>query len=78
MLYQLAKLERKIARETVNRNQRAAADASYMSGLIYPEKHPQERFYSILPFIAKHGPDLVDMLYKNIHLDCPDHQVLVV
>jgi bacillithiol synthase len=78
MLYQLAKLERKIARETVNRNQRASADASYMSGLIYPENHPQERFYSILPFIAQHGPDLVDTLYKNIHLDCPDHQVLVV
>jgi bacillithiol synthase len=78
IVYQLGKLERKVARETLNRNQRAAADAGYMSGLIYPDKHPQERLYSILPFIAKHGPDLVDKLYENIHLDCPDHQVLVV
>jgi bacillithiol biosynthesis cysteine-adding enzyme BshC len=78
ILYQLAKLERKTARETLNRNQRAASDASYLSGLIFPEKHPQERLYSILPFIAKHGPDLIDMLYENIHLDCPDHKLLVV
>lgn len=78
ILYQLTKLERKTARETLHRNQRAAADASYTSGLIYPDKHPQERLYSILPFIAKHGPDLVDTLYENIHLDCPDHKVLVV
>jgi len=78
ILYQLAKLEHKTARETLNRNQRSAADAGYTSGLIYPEKHPQERLYSILPFIAKHGPGLVDTLYENIHLDCPDHKVLVV
>jgi uncharacterized protein YllA (UPF0747 family) len=78
ILYQLAKLERKTARETLSRNQRAAAGASYTSDLIYPDKHPQERLYSILPFIAKHGPGLVDTLYENIHLDCPDHKVLVV
>lgn len=76
--YQIAKLERKAARETLNRDQRAAADASYMSGLIFPEKHLQERFYSILPFAAKHGPGLMDTLYANIHLDCPDHKVLVI
>lgn len=78
IVYQLGKLERKTRRETLNRNQRAAADASFMSGLIYPGKHPQERLYSILPFIAKHGPDLMDTLYENIHLDCSDHKVLVV
>jgi bacillithiol biosynthesis cysteine-adding enzyme BshC len=78
MLYQLSKLERKTAHETLRRNERAAADAAYMSGLIYPQKHLQERFYSILPFVAKHGPGLIDTLYDNIHLDCPDHKVLVV
>ena len=78
MLYQLSKLERKTARETLQRNDRAAHDASYMSGLIFPEKHLQERFYSILPFVAKHGPDLMDTLYQHVSLDCPDHKVLVV
>jgi bacillithiol biosynthesis cysteine-adding enzyme BshC len=78
VLHQLSKIERKAGREALNRNQRAAADASYLSGLIYPEKHLQERFYSILPFIAKHGPGVIHTLHQQIHLECPDHKVLVV
>jgi uncharacterized protein YllA (UPF0747 family) len=77
--YQLSKMERKTARETLKRNERAGADASYMSGLIYPDKHLQERYYSILPFLARHGVgDLMDTLYEHVRLECPDHQVLVV
>jgi uncharacterized protein YllA (UPF0747 family) len=77
--YQLSKIERKTARETLNRNQRAAADASYMSGLIFPDKHLQERYYSILPFLAEHGvTELMDTLYQHVRLECPDHQVLLV
>ncbi len=77
--YQLSKLEHKTARETIKRNERAGADASYMSGLIFPDKHLQERYYSILPFLARHGVgDLLDTLYDHVRLECPDHQVLVV
>lgn len=78
MLYQLSKLERKTARETLKRNQRSGADASYMTGLIFPEKHLQERFYSILPFIARHGIELLDTLYEHVNLECPDHKILAV
>lgn len=78
ILYQLSKIERKTARETLSRNERAAAESSYTSNLIYPEKHLQERFYSILPFLARHGLGLMDTLYENIHPECPDHKVLVV
>jgi hypothetical protein len=77
MLYQLSKIERKTAREALKRNQRAVEEASYMSGLIFPERHLQERLYSILPFVAKHGLGLIDTLYEQVHLDCPDHRVLV-
>jgi bacillithiol biosynthesis cysteine-adding enzyme BshC len=77
MLYQLSKIERKTAREALKRNQRAGEEASYMSGLIYPEKHLQERLYSILPFLAQHGLGLIDTLCEHVHLDCPDHKVLV-
>jgi bacillithiol biosynthesis cysteine-adding enzyme BshC len=77
--YQLSKIEHKTARETLKRNERASADASYMSGLIFPDKHLQERYYSILPFLARHGVgDLMDTLYEHLRLECPDHQVLVV
>ena len=78
ILYQLSKMEQKTARETFRRNERAVADTRYMAGLIYPEKHLQERYYSILPFIAKHGPGLIDTLREQVNIDCPDHRVLVV
>jgi bacillithiol synthase len=76
--YQLSKMERKTGREALRRNQRAAHDAASLYGLICPERHLQERLYSILPFLAKHGLDLVDRIYESIQLDCPDHRLLVV
>ena len=78
MLYQLEKTRRKIERETMRRDERAAADARYLSGLLYPQRHLQERFYSILPFLAKHGLDLIDRLYDAAQLDCPDNHVLTI
>jgi len=76
--YQLSKIERKAGREILARDARASSEASYLSNLIYPQKHLQERLYSIIPFLAKHGPELIGQLAENVHLDCPDHQLLVV
>jgi bacillithiol synthase len=73
--YQFAKLERKIARETMRRDERATKDADYLLNLIYPQRHLQERFYSILPFLAKHGLDLPQQLLGQIQLSCPDHML---
>lgn len=78
IVYQLQKNERKIARESIRRNERAGADATYLFEQIYPNRHLQERFYSILPFLARHGVDLVSRVYENVHSDCPDHILLSV
>jgi hypothetical protein len=43
--------------------------------LVYPQRHLQERFYSILPFLAKHGLDLPQQLVTQIQLSCPDHML---
>ena len=75
--YQLSKIQAKGARENLRRVERCRADAAYLSGLILPEKTLQERFYSVLPFLARHGLGLLDRLYGSIRFDCPDHQVLV-
>ena len=75
--YQLSKIERKVGREILARDERASGEATYLSNLIYPQKHLQERLYSIIPFLAKHGPDLIGQLAENVHLECPDHQLLV-
>jgi bacillithiol synthase len=76
--YQLSKIERKVGREMMAKDERASTDAAYLYGLIYPHRHLQERIYSILPFLARHGLDLTDQLYDNVRLGCPDHQLLVV
>lgn len=76
--YQISKIEGKAGREAMRRNERAMRDAASLYGLIFPERHLQERIYSILPFLAKHGLDLVDHLYQAIELDCPDHRMMVV
>ncbi|MGE5648017.1 MAG: bacillithiol biosynthesis cysteine-adding enzyme BshC [Acidobacteriota bacterium] len=76
--YQLAKTGRKAAREAFRRDERATAAAAYLNGLVFPEKHLQERLYSILPFLARHGLDLIGKLGDRLTLDCLDHRVLVV
>ena len=78
MEYQLAKTERKAAREALRRDQRAAAGAEYLCGLVFPEKHLQERIYSIIPFLARHGMGLIDTLAEGLSLECRDHRVVVV
>jgi len=76
--YQLGKIERKTGREVLRRDARAAHDAASVYGLIYPERHLQERLYSILPFLAKHGLDLPTQIYEAVDLGCPDHRLAVV
>ncbi len=76
--HQLSRMSDKVGRESMRRDAQAARDASSLYGLIYPQRHLQERLYSILPFLAKHGPDLIDTIYESIQLDCPDHRLMVV
>jgi bacillithiol biosynthesis cysteine-adding enzyme BshC len=78
ILYQIEKTRRKIERETLRRDQRASGDAHYLTSLLFPERHLQERFYTILPFLARHGVDLIDRLYDAAAIDCPDHRVLEI
>jgi len=76
--YQMEKMARKAGREALRRDERATADASYLYGLVFPQRTLQERLYSMLPFLAKHGPDLLDTIYGAIDLDCPDHRLMTV
>ena len=76
ILHQFDKMRKKTERETLRRNERACEEARYLSALLYPHRHPQERFYSILPFLAEHGMDLVERLYDVVQMNCPDHRVV--
>jgi bacillithiol biosynthesis cysteine-adding enzyme BshC len=76
--YQLAKMERKTGREVLRRDEHAARDAASLYGLIYPERHLQERLYSMLPFLAQHGLDLTSSIYQAIEQECSDHRLMVI
>jgi bacillithiol biosynthesis cysteine-adding enzyme BshC len=76
--YQLGKIERKTASQIMARDEQAIRDAASLSGLVFPETHLQERLYSILPFIAKFGPGLIEEVYQAVKIDCPDHQFAIV
>jgi uncharacterized protein YllA (UPF0747 family) len=78
VLYQVEKNRKKAAREALRRNTQVDDSASHLSGLVYPEHHLQERLYSILPFLARHGFDLLDTLYENAQPGCPDHLLLTI
>lgn len=74
--YQMGKLERKTAREAMRRDERAGADADYLYNALYPRRHMQERLYGLAPFLAQHGPGLVERVYEHVRPECPDHQLL--
>ncbi len=78
MQHQLSKMEKKTARETLRRDERAKGDARHLSNMLFPEEHPQERFFSILPFVAEYGPGLIDQIIQYSCIDCVDHHVLPI
>ncbi len=78
MIYQMRHLSEKTARETLRRDERSMREANYLIDLIYPHRRLQERFYSIVPFLAKHGLDLPERLLKMTQVTCPDHMVRTV
>jgi uncharacterized protein YllA (UPF0747 family) len=78
MIYQLGKMERKTARQALRRDEQAQRQTEYLHHSLYPHRHMQERFYSILPFLAQHGPDLIERIYEHVEVGCPDHQVLPI
>jgi bacillithiol biosynthesis cysteine-adding enzyme BshC len=76
--YQVGKIAHKTATRIMARDEQATRDTRSLNGLAFPEKHLQERFYSIVPFLAKFGPGLVDELYSAVKIECPDHQFVIV
>ncbi len=78
MQYQLEKNRGKAAREALRKEKRAAEGAARLSGLLYPERHRQERLYSFLPFLAEYGFDLIETLYEHTYQGCPDHLMLTL
>jgi len=76
--YQIEKNRGKAARAALRRESQAEAGAQHLTGLLYPERHLQERLYSFLPFLAKHGLDTVATIGELASPDSYDHQILTL
>ncbi len=78
VLYQFFKLRGKAGRAeslrigVLDRHERALLDA------LYPHRGLQERTLSLLPFIAAHGPDLLDRLAAHSGPPVKGHQVVYI
>ena len=78
ILYQFGKVRSKAEREGFRRDARAQGDATYLAHLVWPERRPQERLYSVLSFYARYGPSFVDSVRATVQPDCHDHQFLTL
>lgn len=76
LLQELNRLQTRVAKSELQRNEIVARHAEALSGALYPNKVLQEREVSGLSFVAKYGAGLLQDLYQSIHIDCHDHQVI--
>lgn len=78
MRYQLTRLEARVARAEVRRNEIITRHADAVSHALFPHKALQEREIAGVSFVARHGLALLHDLYQTIRTDCHDHQIIEV
>jgi bacillithiol synthase len=76
MIYQFAKLRRKAGRAENARTGVVDRHEMEIVNALYPRHGLQERALSLLPFLARHGMNLLDQLEAAANRDCNGHRVL--
>ncbi len=76
MQYQLEHLRSSAARAELRHSEVLERHASFLSNLLFPNKVLQEREIAGIYFVARFGPEMLKLLYDNIHSDCLDHQII--
>jgi len=75
---QINRLHGRASRAELLRNEVIARHADALSDALFPHKVLQEREVAGVSFVARYGPELLANLYREIHPDCHDHQVIEV
>jgi uncharacterized protein YllA (UPF0747 family) len=78
MWYQINRLHRRASRAELLRNEVITRHADALSNALFPHKVLQEREVAGISFVARYGPELLANLYRKIHVDCHDHQVIEI
>jgi bacillithiol biosynthesis cysteine-adding enzyme BshC len=76
ILYQFGKLRAKSGRAVDLRTGIITAHERTLREALYPNNDLQDRSLSLLPFLARHGHDLLDWLARHSGIGCPAHQVV--
>jgi uncharacterized protein YllA (UPF0747 family) len=76
MTFQLEKLRGKVARARDFKDGVLSRHERIIRESLFPEAHLQERELSLLPFLAKHGIDLLDTLARHAGVGAPAHQIV--
>jgi bacillithiol synthase len=76
MQYQLEHLRSSAARAELRQSEVLERHAAFLSNFLFPDKALQEREIAGIYFVARFGPELLKLLYANLHSDCLDHQVI--
>lgn len=78
MWYHMNRLQGQAARAELLRNEVIRRHADALSNALFPNKVLQEREVAGISFVARYGPALLATLYKTLHTDCHDHQLIAV
>lgn len=76
--HQLEQLRAKAARAELRQTEVLGRHAELLSQALFPSKSLQEREIGGIYFLARYGKPLLDDLYRCIHTDCLDHQVITL
>ena len=74
--HQLEHLRASAGRAELRQSELLTRHAEQLSNSLYPNKSLQEREIAGIYFVSRYGLPLLEQLYKTLHVDCHDHQVI--
>lgn len=76
IFHQLEIIENKLLQATKRQNETLTQQILKAAHALYPRQQLQEREFSLVPFLSKHGKGLVRQLYEQMDVQRFDHQVI--
>lgn len=76
MRYQMNRLRRLASNDQLRQNRSLTEDAAALQINLFPNRHPQERVFGLVWFLARHGSALIDTLVEAAAQNCPGHRAI--
>ncbi|MGC2637861.1 MAG: bacillithiol biosynthesis cysteine-adding enzyme BshC [Acidobacteriaceae bacterium] len=76
MRYQMNRLRRLAANYQLQREASLRRHVDTLSFNLFPDRHPQERTFGGIAYLARYGSDLLATLIEQSSQDCPGHKAI--